>query len=195
MAPPRAARLLFPDTDDPHHHGVLARSRLMAWWQERHLTKGKLEVSRTPLMTMPGGNLKRTARQTRPGTRLCQRRGDLVLALLHTSILGRSYQKVRLRRESRLEEREHIRAPIADMDPHAFRSRRPNGLHLVYPDIGFTLVSLASLVPLFSIRSGNAHKGLPSPCTPAPRGPQDARQAPFAGKNPVRVRCRFVPRR
>ncbi len=32
-------------------------------------------------------------------------------------------------------------------------------MHLAYPDIGFTLVSLAPLIPLFSLGSGNAHKG------------------------------------
>ena len=36
------------------------------------------------------------------------------------------------------------------MHPHASRLRRPDGLHLAHPDIGFALVSLAPLVSLFS---------------------------------------------
>src|SRR5260221_5501054 len=50
------SRLLFPDAHDPHRHGVLARSRGISWWQERHLTKRQLELGRTPLATMPGWN-------------------------------------------------------------------------------------------------------------------------------------------
>jgi hypothetical protein len=144
------SRLLFPDANDPHRHGVLARARLMAGWQERHLPKGKLQLGRTRLATMPGGNLERTARLARPGPCLRQRIADLVFALLHTSILSRSDQKVRLRRLTRLEEREHIRTPISDMHPDASRLRCPNGMHLAYPDIRFALFSLAPLIPLFS---------------------------------------------
>ena len=186
---------LFPNTDDPHRQRLLARSRLMTRWQERHLTKGKLELRRPLLMTMPSGKLQHTARLVRKGSGLRQRIGDLFLAFLHAPILGRSDQKLRLRRATSLEEREHIRTPISNMHPHASRLRCPNGLHLAHPDIAFALFSLAPLIPLFSLGSGNAHKGLPPPCTPAPLGSEDARPAPFARKTPVRVRCRFVPRR
>src|SRR6266566_3728461 len=78
--------LLFPDAKDPHRHGVLARARLMARWQERHVPKGKLQLGRTARATMPGGNLERTARLARKGSCLRQRIADLVLALLHTPI-------------------------------------------------------------------------------------------------------------
>src|SRR5438128_2072853 len=60
-------RLLFPDANDPHRHGVLARSRGISWWQERHLPKGKLQLGRTCLAPMAGWNLERTARLARPG--------------------------------------------------------------------------------------------------------------------------------
>ncbi len=60
---------------------------------------------------------------------------------------------------ARLEEGEHIRPPVSNMHPHACRLRSANGLHLAHPDIGFALVSFAPLRALFSIRSGNAHKG------------------------------------
>src|SRR2546426_7428716 len=119
--------LLFPDTNNPHGHGVLARSWLLARWQERHLPKGKLELRTPLLMTMPSGKLQHTARLARKGAGLRQRRGDLVFALLHTSILGRSHQKVRLRRATRLEEGEHIGPPISDMHPQASRFRGANG--------------------------------------------------------------------
>jgi hypothetical protein len=108
---------------------------------------------------MPDGNLERTARLARPGPCLRQRITDLVFALLHTPILSRSDQKVRLRRLTRLEEWEHMRTPISDMHPDASRSRRPNGMHLAHPDIGFALFPLAPLRPLFSHVRGNAHKG------------------------------------
>src|SRR5258706_10848332 len=65
------SRLLFPDTNDPHGQGFLAHSRLLAWGQERHLPKGQLELRPTPRVTMPGGNLERSARLTRPGECLC----------------------------------------------------------------------------------------------------------------------------
>ena len=45
------------------------------------------------------------------------------------------------------------------MHPHASWLRRPNGMHLAYPDIGFALFPLAPLIPLFSLGSGNTHKG------------------------------------
>ena len=45
------------------------------------------------------------------------------------------------------------------MHPDASRLRCPNGMHLAYPDIGFALFPLAPLIPLFSLGSGNAHKG------------------------------------
>ena len=150
---------LFPDTNDPNRQGLLARSRLMARWQERHLTKGKLEPGRTPLMTMPSWNLERTARLARPGPCAHQRIRDLFFALLDAPILGRSDQKLRLRRLTRLKEREHISTPISDMHPDASRLRRPNGMHLAYPDIGFALFALAPLIPLLPIGSRNAHKG------------------------------------
>jgi len=66
---------------------------------------------------------------------------------------------MRLRRLTRLKEREHIRTPISDMHPHASRSRRQGGLHLAHPDIGFALFPLAPLIALFALGSGNAHKG------------------------------------
>jgi len=46
------------------------------------------------------------------------------------------------------------------MDPDASRSRRPNGLHLTYPDIAFAPFSLEPLLPLFSLGGWNARKGL-----------------------------------
>src|SRR6266849_7089214 len=151
--------LLFPDANDPHGQGLLARSRLMAWGQERHLTKGNLELGRTSFVTMPGWNLERTARLARPGSGTIQSMRELFFALLDAPILGRSHQKVRLRRLTGLKEREHIRTPISDMHPHACRLRCPNALHLAYPDIGFARFPLAPLIPLFSLGSGNAHKG------------------------------------
>jgi hypothetical protein len=36
---------------------------------------------------------------------------------------------------------------------------RLDGVHLAYPDIGYTLFPLEPLLTLFSIGSGNAHKG------------------------------------
>ncbi len=96
----------------------------MAWWQERHLTKGKLEQGRTPLTTMSGGNVERTAHLARLGPCAHQRILDLVFALLHAAGLSRSHQKVRLRGLTRLKEREHSRTPISDMDPDASRRRR-----------------------------------------------------------------------
>jgi hypothetical protein len=54
-------------------------------WQERHLPAGKLEVRRTPRVTIPSRNLERTARLARPGPCLRQRMGDLVFALLRVS--------------------------------------------------------------------------------------------------------------
>ena len=107
---------------------------------------------------MPGRNLERTACLARPGSCLRQRIADLVFARLHAPILGCSYQKVRLRRATSLEEWEHIRTRVSDMHPDASRLRCPNGMHLAYPDIGFTLFSFAPLIPLFSLGSGNAHK-------------------------------------
>src|SRR6266568_707769 len=104
--------LLFPDANNPHRHGVLARSWLMAWGQERHLTKGQLELGRTPWMTMPGWNLERTARLARPGPCAHQRITNLFFTPLDAPILGRSHQKVCLRRLTGLKEREHIRPPI-----------------------------------------------------------------------------------
>src|SRR6266566_2671912 len=74
--------LLFPDADDPHGQGVAAFSWVMARWHERHLIKGKLELGRTCLATMSGGNLERTTRLAWP--RLCaiQSIPDRFLALL-----------------------------------------------------------------------------------------------------------------
>jgi len=77
--------IFFPDAHDPHGQGVLARSWLMARWQERHLTKGKLQLGRTRRMTMPSRNLERTTRLAGPGARLRQRIGDLFLAHLDAS--------------------------------------------------------------------------------------------------------------
>src|SRR5205085_9398136 len=151
--------LLFPHTNDPHAQGLLACSWLIAWWQERHLPKGKLELRIPLLMAMPSGKLQYTARLAGKGAGLRQRIADLFLAFLHASILGGSHQKVRLRLLARLKEGEHIRPPISDMHPHASRLRCPNALHLAHPDIGFARVSFAPLIALFSIRSGNAHKG------------------------------------
>ncbi len=74
--------LLFPDANNPHGQGLLARSRLIAWGQERHLTKGKLQLGRTRLATMPGGNLEGTARLAWPGACAHQRIRDLFFALL-----------------------------------------------------------------------------------------------------------------
>src|SRR5258708_3647558 len=111
--------LLFPDAHDPHGQGLFARSRLVARWQERHLTKGQLELGRTPFTTMSGWNLERTARLARPGPCAHQRILDLFFALLDAPILSRSHQKVRLRGLTGLKEREHIRTPISDMDPDA----------------------------------------------------------------------------
>jgi len=48
--------LLFPDANDPHGQGLLARARGISGWQERHLSKGKLQLGRTRLATMPGWN-------------------------------------------------------------------------------------------------------------------------------------------
>ncbi len=93
-------RLLFPHAKDPHRHGVLPCSRLIAGWQERHLTKGKLQLGRTCLVPMSGGNLERTTCLAWPGPCASQSRGDLFLALLHTPILRGTHQKVRLRRET-----------------------------------------------------------------------------------------------
>ena len=76
-------RLLFPDTSNPHVQGLLACAWLVAGWQERHLPKGKLQLGRTRLATMPGGNLDQTARLARKGAGLRQRTADLVFALLH----------------------------------------------------------------------------------------------------------------
>src|SRR5437764_209026 len=45
------------------------------------------------------------------------------------------------------------------MHPQACRLRGANGLHLAHPDVGFARLSLTPLMTLFSIRSGNAHKG------------------------------------
>ena len=42
------SRMLFPDADDPQGQGLLACSRLIAWWQECHLTKGKLSWVERP---------------------------------------------------------------------------------------------------------------------------------------------------
>src|SRR6266478_2067299 len=143
-------RLLFPDANDPHRHGVLARSRGISWWQERHLPKGKLQLGRTCLAPMAGWNLERTARLARPGPCASQCVVDLFLAPLYAPILGGSHQKLRLCRAARLEKREHISAPIPDMNPGATFCRRANGLHLAHPDIRFALFSLAPLMPLFS---------------------------------------------
>src|SRR5258708_40346707 len=66
---------------------------------------------------------------------------------------------MRLCRLTGLKEREHIRTPISDMDPHASRLRCANGRHLAFPDIRFPLFPLAPLVSLFSLGSGYAHKG------------------------------------
>jgi hypothetical protein len=88
--------LLFPDAHDPNCQGFLARSRLMAGWQERHLTKGQLQLGRTCWVPMSGWHLERTARLARKGSCEIQSILDLFLALLHTPILGRSYQKVGL---------------------------------------------------------------------------------------------------
>jgi len=45
------------------------------------------------------------------------------------------------------------------MHPHACRLRCANGQHLAHPDVGLALLSLTPLMTLFSIGSGNAHKG------------------------------------
>jgi len=187
--------LLFPHANDPNHHGVLACTRLIAGWQERHLPKGQLHLGRTCLVPMSGGNLERTAGLARPGPCASQSIADLFLALLHTPILGVTHQKVRLGGMARLEEREHIRAPISHMDPQACQIRRTNVLHLTHPDIGFALVALTPLKALFSLRSGNAHKGFLGHAPQHLAGLASARPAPFARKILVRVRCRFVPRR
>jgi site-specific DNA recombinase len=76
------SRLLFPNTNDPHGQGLLACAWLMAGWQERHLPKGKLELGRTRLATMPGWTLERTARLARKGSGLRKLIADLVFALL-----------------------------------------------------------------------------------------------------------------
>ena len=76
--------LLFPDADNPHGQGLLARSWLLARWQERQLPKGQLQLGRTRLATMASRNLERTARLAGKGSCLRQRRGDLFLAFLHT---------------------------------------------------------------------------------------------------------------
>ena len=186
---------LFPHTNDPHGQGLLARSWLLARWQERHLPKGQLELCTPLLMTMPSGKLQHTARLARKGAGLRQRIRDLFLAFLHAPILGRSHQKVRLRRATRLEEREHIRPPISDMHPQASRLRGANGLHLAHPDSGFALLSLTPLRALFSPLERECAQKVPGPYIPAPRGSEDAPPAPFARKIPVHVRCRFVPRR
>src|SRR5216683_2474576 len=73
--------LLFPDTNNPHGQRLLACAWLMARWQERQLPKGKLELGRTPRVTMPSRNLERTARLARPGPDLRQRIADLVFTL------------------------------------------------------------------------------------------------------------------
>ena len=187
--------LLFPHTNDPHRQRLLARSRLLAWWQERQLPKGQLELRPALLMTMPSGKLQHMARRARKGAGLRQRRANLFLAFLHAPILGRSHQKVRLRRATRLEEREHIRPPISDRHPQASRLSRANGLHLAHPDSGFALFSLAPLIPLFSPLERECAQKVPELCTPAPRGSEGAPPAPFVRKIPVRVRYRFVPRR
>ena len=75
--------LLFPDPNDPYCQGVLARSRLMAWWQKRQLPTGKLQLGRTCLVPVSGGNLERMARLARPGSCLRQRIADLCFAFLH----------------------------------------------------------------------------------------------------------------
>jgi len=176
--------LLFPDANDPRRHGIFAHSRLMAWGQERHLTKGKLQLGRACWVSMPGGNLKGTTRLTWPGPCSIQRIADLVFALLDAPILSCSHQKVRLRRLTGLKEGEHIRPPISDMYPRACRLRCPNALHLAYPDIGFSLFPLAPLVPLFSPLERECAQRVPGPGTPAPRASGDARPAPFAQKTP-----------
>src|SRR6266702_7425906 len=76
---------LFPDADDPHGQRLLARSWGISRWQERHLTKGKLQLGRTRRMTMPSRNLERTTRLAGKGPCLRQRRADLFLAHLDAS--------------------------------------------------------------------------------------------------------------
>ena len=145
---------------------------------------------------MPGGNLERTARLAQKGAGLRQRIADLVFVLLDASILGRSHQKMRLRRATRLEEWEHIRTPISDMHPHASRLICPNGMHLAYPDIGFALFPLASLIPLFSpLERECATSGFLSHAPQHLSGLASAQPTPFARKIPVLVRCRCVPLR
>src|SRR6266700_1206658 len=152
--------LFFPDANDPHRHGVLARSWLIAWGQERHLPTVKLQLGRTCLAPMSGWNLKWMTGLTRPRSCLRQRVRDLCFILLHPPILGRSHQKVRLGRLTGLKERKHISTSISYVHPHASRLRGSNGLHLAHPDIAFALFSFAPLIALFSLGSGNAHKGL-----------------------------------
>jgi Probable transposase/Putative transposase DNA-binding domain len=91
-------------------------------------------------------------------------------------------------------EREHIRATITYMDTHTCQSRRANSMHLAHPDISFALFSLAPPVALFSLLEREHAQRVPGLCTQAPRVFEEARQAPFARKILVLVRCRFVPR-
>src|SRR5258708_2350334 len=111
--------LLFPNANDPNRHGVLACSRLIAGWQERHLPKGKLHLGRTCLVPMSGWNLKRTAGLARKGSGTRQRIRDLFFVLLHTPILGRPHQKVGLCGLTGLKEPEHIRTSISHLPPDA----------------------------------------------------------------------------
>ena len=63
--------------------GSLPARGACAWGQERHLPTGKLELGRTCLATMPGGNLERTTRLARKGASLRKLIADLCLAFLH----------------------------------------------------------------------------------------------------------------
>jgi hypothetical protein len=151
--------LFFPDADDPHRQRLLARSRGVSRWQERHLTKGKLKLGRTPQASMLCKNLERAAGLAGPGSRPRQCITHLFLARLYTPILHGPHQKVRRRRATYLKELEPIGSPILDVDPRTTRFRSQGGLHLTHPAIGFSYFPLAPPVALFSFGGCTAHKG------------------------------------
>jgi hypothetical protein len=139
--------------------GSLLARGACAWGQKGHLPKGKLDLGRTRFVSIPSRSLKRTALLAWEGACAIQRIRDLFLARLGAPMLSCSHQKGCLARLACQEKREPIRAPIPDMDPHAFLVRGPNVLHLVHPHIRCALFPLESLVPLFSFWGGHAYKG------------------------------------
>ena len=86
--------VIFPHTNHPNGHWILACLRLITRWQECHVSIRKVELGQAGLVPMPSGDLEWTACLARPGSCSHQRIRNLCFLVLDAPILGRTYQKV-----------------------------------------------------------------------------------------------------